>query len=887
MARARSLRTVGVVVAAVLAVVLVVSLVTVVVMVRRPLPSWSGEADVSGLDREVTVLRDANGVPHVYADTAEDLFAGQGYVHAQDRFFEMDLRRHITAGRLSELVGANPDALAADRVIRTLGWRHVAEQEEALLDPDSRRYLQAYADGVNAYLRDRSPSELSVEYTVLGAQVDLPRVEEWDVVDSLAWLKAMAWDLRGNYDDEMGRALAFGAIGDVARVEELWPPYPTERHAPILPDAGVADDDAADDDADDDAAATGPAARADTAAAQAAALAAAQPALQAASEALDAVPALVGTGDGIGSNSWVVSGEHTETGAPLLANDPHLGPSVPSTWYQVGLHCTQVDEQCPFDVSGYSFSGLPGVIIGHTAEIAWGFTNLGPDVTDFWLERVAGDTYLRDGQQLPVQTRTEVIKVAGADDVELKVRSTGHGPIISDVLQDVAALGTRAPLPEDSPVQGTGFEVALQWTALEPGRTAQAVFALNAATTWEEFRAAAELFEVPSQNLVYADTDGNIGYQAPGRIPIRPSGSQLGKADGTWPRPGWDSSWDWTGYIPFDELPSVLNPPEGFIVTANQAVVGPEYPYHLTDDWAYGYRSQRIRAAIEEAIGSGRRLGVTDMQALQLDTRNGFAPVLVPALLAATLPVSDSMSVEQRNFTREAVDLLRDWDYSQDADSAAAAYFNAVWRQLLERTFADELPGGVRPDGGDRWFEVVGALLQERDSTWWDDQTTPTILENRDTIIEQSLHAARAELTARLGKDPEEWQWGRLHTLQLQHNPLGGSAVPGPVRGLFNPDPVQLGGGSSIVNATGWDASAEDYRVTWVPSMRMVVDLGDLDRSTWIDLTGVSGHPWSGHYTDQLDLWADGEQLPWPFSPDAVRAAAEHELTLRPRDGGP
>ncbi|MFP5334104.1 MAG: penicillin acylase family protein [Actinomycetes bacterium] len=869
MARLTSLRTVVLVLASVLAVVLVVSLVTVVVMVRRPLPSWSGSADLREvLDADVTVLRDERGVPQIWADSADDLFAAQGYVHAQDRFFEMDLRRHVTAGRLSELVGQNSDALGADRVVRTLGWRRVAEQEWALLEPTTRGYLQAYADGVNAYLADRSPSELSLAYTVLGLQVDLDRIEPWDPVDSLAWLKAMAWDLRGNYDSEMGRALAFGAIGDVNRVEQLWPAYPYDRHAPIL---GPVTDDAG--------GALAPASRADEAR-----LTAAQPALEAVDRALATLPDLLGSGEGLGSNSWVVSGEHTTSGKPLLANDPHLGPSVPSVWYQVGLHCTEVGAECPFDVSGFGFSGLPGVVIGHNADIAWGFTNLGPDVTDFWLERVAGDTYLRDGQQLPLETRTEVIEVAGAPDVEIEIRSTVHGPILSDAVQPVAAVGSRAPVPEDSPVQGTGFEVALQWTALEPGRTAEAVFALNTASSWDEFRSAASLFEVPSQNLVYADTEGNIGYQAPGKIPVRPPGTAPGRADGTWPRPGWDSSWDWTGYVPFEDLPSVLNPEEGFVVTANQAVAGPDYPYVLTDDWAYGYRAQRIRDALTAATEGGAKVDADGMRALQLDSSNRFAPVLVPVLLAATLPVSESMSVEQRDFTRDAVELLRDWDYEQEPDSAAAAYFNAVWAELLDLTFSDELPVGTRPDGGDRWFEVVRVLLQERDSIWWDDQTTPTVLENRDQVIERALHNARLELTSRLGKDPERWEWGRLHSLHLEHSPLGGETVPDPVRALFNPDPVPLGGGTAIVNANGWDASTGSFRVTWVPSMRMVVDLGDLDASTWVDLTGISGHPWSGHYDDQLEVWAAGEQLAWPFTREAVEAAAEHRLTLR---GGP
>ena len=880
------MRNVALVVGAVVAVALLVSTVAFVTLVRRPLPDYSGEVTLPGLSAEVTVLRGEHGVPQIYAATATDLFAAQGYVHAQDRFFEMDYRRHVASGRLSELVGDDDDAIAADSVIRTMGWRRVAEQELALLEPESRDYLDAYADGVNAYLRGRSPSQLSLAYTVLGVDVELDRIEEWDPVDSLAWLKALAWDLRANYEDEMGRALAFGAIGDVARVEQLWPHYPYEQHLPIVPDAAGAA-----------AAVTGPARLdADQArlhadqgrlhADQGQALAEAQAGLASAAAALTAVPTLVGTGEGVGSNSWVVAGEHTETGEPLLANDPHLSPGMPSIWYQAGLHCTEIGPECPFDVAGFGFSGFPGVFIGHTSDVAWGFTNMGADVTDFFLERISDDegTYLRDGEQVPLETRVETIRVAGGTDVEITVRSTVHGPVLSDVLPALGAVGASAPVPTGSPRATGGYDVALSWTALEPGRSADAVFAMNRATGWEEFRQAAALLEAPAQNIVYADTEGNIGYQAPGRIPIRVGGGVLGQGEGTWPRLGWSSEWDWQGWIPFEDLPSVRNPEEGFIVAANQAVVGPDYPYLLTQDWDNGYRSQRIRTVLTDLIAGGEKISRDEMAALQVDSRNVFAPVLVPALLAATLPVSETMTAEQRGFTREAVELLRGWDHSQPPDSAPAAYYNAVWAQLLTLTFADELPVAVLPRGGDRWYEVVRGLLQDRESVWWDDQTTPSVVENRDQVIQRALHDARLELTSRLGKDPERWQWGRLHTLRLEQSPLGGDRIPDPVRGLFNPDVVQLGGGTDAVLATAWDASSGDFRVTAVPSMRMVVDLGDLDASTWVDLTGVSGHPWSGHYADQLDEWTRGRQLPWPFTAEAVRAAAEDELTLRPPD---
>jgi penicillin G amidase len=853
----------------VVALVLTISLTA---LVRRPLPDYSGSVELPGLGAEVQVLRDDEGIPQVYAEDPVDLFRAQGYVHAQDRFFEMDFRRHMTSGRLAELVGDDEDAIEADRVVRTLGWRRVAEAELPLLTPETREYLQAYADGVNDYIGERSPSELSVAYTVLGTSVDLERIEPWEPVDSLAWLKAIAWDLRANYKQELGRALAYGAVGDEDKVAQLYPDYPVARNAPILPLGETFG-----------SALAGPA-RADEVLA---ALDPAESALRATQAALDAVPALLGAGEGTGSNSWVVSGAHTATGKPLLANDPHLAPSLPSIWYQVGLHCTTVDHACPFDVAGFSFSGLPGVVIGHNADIGWGMTTLPADVTDFFLERVNGDTYLRDGAQVPLDVRTEEIKVAGAPSRTITIRSTAHGPVLSDVVPGVREAGRSTLVPPNAPIQGSGYEVSLAWTALTPGRTADAIFALNSATDWDDFRAAAELFEVPAQNLVYADTKGNIGYQAPGRIPIRQPGTLPGQQDGTWPRAGWNSSWDWAGYIPFDELPRVLNPDEGIVVAANQAVTGPGYPYLLTRDFDYGYRSQRIRTVLEGWIADGHDISAEDMTTLQLDTYNSFAATLVPVLLATSLDDGTSVPPEARAFTREAVELLRDWDYREDADSAAAAYYNAVWSNLLRLTFADEPRGAVQAEGGGRWFEVVGALLQDPESSFWDHKGTPTVVEQRDQIIGQALYEARLELTAHLGKDPASWQWGALHQLSLEAKPLGAESLPGPVRWLFNADSVRVGGGSSLVNANGWDASVPgNYEVNHVPSMRMVLDLGDLDASRWVDLTGVSGHPWSPHYGDQTDDWADGRTFGWPFFRKAVEDAESDTLILEPAPEG-
>ncbi|GAB3693251.1 penicillin acylase family protein [Angustibacter aerolatus] len=849
MPRLAVVRRAVVVVVAALVVVAVVVAVAVTAGVRRSLPDRGGQVAVPGLGAQVTVRRDDQGVPQVYADSALDLFAAQGYVTAQDRFFEMDYRRHVTAGRLAELVGDDPSAIEADRVTRTLGWRRVAEQELPMLSTATRSYLQAYADGVNAFVNGRSPSQLGVEYGLLDLQLPDYRVEPWTPVDSLAWLKAMAWDLKGNYADELTRARLASTLSN-RRIAKLYPRYPSD-HAPIV---------RADDLQSESATSATTTASADD---QSASALPGQDALRRVRQALDAVPSLLGSGDGLGSNAWVVSGAHTTTGRPLLANDPHLGLQVPSTWYQIGLHCRSVTAQCPFDVAGFTFSGLPGVVIGHNARVAWGFTNLDPDVTDFYLERVDGDQVEVDGGTEPLTTRQETLRVRGGADVALTVRSTRHGPILSDVISGVAAAG-RQPRGDDQ--DDAQYDVSLAWTALTPGRTADAVFAIDRATDWTSFRAAARLFDVPSQNMVYADVDGHIGYQAPGRIPVRQSGS-----DGTVPVPGWLSRYDWKGTVPFEQLPTVLDPAEGFVVTANQQVTDAPEPF-LTADWGYGYRSQRIRDLITQRLQRGR-ISPADMSAIQLDQRNPLAATLVPLLLQVDL--SDDP------FTAEAQRLLRGWDHRQQPDSAPAAYYNAVWRNLLRLGFDDELPADLAADGGERWFEVVRRLLDSKSDAWWDNRATPGAVENRDEILRQALVAGRLELTRSLGKDPSKWQWGRLHRLELHHPVLGGSGVPAPVRSLVNLDGVAVGGGTGLVDATGWDA-ASGYQVVAGPSMRMVVDVGRFDDSTWVNLTGASGHPFDAHYDDQLGHWVAGRSYPWPFTEAAVRSATDDEQQLTP-----
>ncbi|WP_405854299.1 penicillin acylase family protein [Streptomyces sp. NBC_00090] len=872
--------------------------------VRASFPQTTGEIRLDSLSADVEVKRDANGVPQIYADNETDLFRAQGYVQAQDRFYEMDVRRHVTAGRLSEMFGEGQ--VETDSFLRTLGWRRVAQQEyDTVLSAETKKYLQAYAEGVNAYLKDRAPEDISVEYAALSFTNDYA-IEPWTPVDSVAWLKAMAWDLRGNMQDEIDRSLMTSRLS-ASQIKELYPAYPYALHQPIM-DKGAVDEstgtfDPAAEAGEGDGATTGDtpgtgpggsSGSSDGIGSQLGAL----------SEVLDGIPALLGpNGNGIGSNSWVVSGKYTTSGKPLLANDPHLAPQLPSLWYQMGLHCRSVSATCRYDVAGYTFSGMPGVIIGHNDKIAWGLTNLGADVTDLYLEKIGPDGYLVDGKVKPFKSREEVIKVAGGEDRKITVRSTDRGPLVSDRNSELEKVGQKAPVGNAAPDRGTGYGVSLQWTALQPGKSMDAIFALDRAKDFTTFRAAAKNFEVPSQNLVYADTAGHIGYQSPGKIPQRTKG------EGTLPAPGWDSSYRWKGYIPFEQLPYEYDPERGYVVTANQAVIDEKtYPDLLTKDWGYGSRSQRINDLIESKIKDGGKISPDDMRTMQTDNRSEIATLLNPLLLK--IDISDP-------YVREAQKLLEGWDYTQEPDSAAAAYFNAVWRNVLKLAFGNKLPKELRvegdcitvrpadatgpvdeqnklvrecgqrdpdsaqPDGGDRWYEVVRPLLKQEDSEWWTTagSRTDAATETRDQLLARAMKDARWELTAKLGKDISTWSWGRLHQLTLKNQTLG-TAGPGLVQQLLNRGPWNLGGGEAAVDATGWNA-AGGYEVIWVPSMRMVVNVGDWDRSRWVNLTGASGHAFDSHYTDQTDTWAKGELFDWAYGKAAVDAATKDTLVLK------
>lgn len=808
--------------------------------VRRSFPQVRGVLQVAGLKGEVEVLRDDLGVPHIYASSRHDLFFAQGFTHAQDRFWQMDFWRHIGAGRLSEMFGEGQ--VDTDKFLRSLGFERLADEEWANVGSQSREILESYVAGVNAYLDTHSPAEISLEYAILPLQNSSYEIEPWSPVDTLMWSKVMAWDLGANMEAEITRAVIGKTVGP-ERVDQLFPPMPEDR--PVIIESGQ---------------------EATTNRTSVSVPDEAIPALLSANAGIELLAGVTGGGfEGVGSNNWVVGGEMTETGLPLLANDTHLGIQMPSIWYENGLHCVAATS-CQLDVVGYSFAGSPGVIIGHNGHHAWGVTNQAADTQDLFIERVNPDDpsqYEVDGDWVDFESRTETLRVAGREDVVYEVRSSRHGPVISGTFLDEGEFdgSSVAEIPDE-------YVVALAWKALEPSTIIDAFIGINFATSHDEFMEAVDQWDIAPQNLVYADVEGNIAYRATGDIPIRASG------DGRYPIPGWTSEYEWVGSVPQEEMPRMLNPPQGYIESANQPILRPGSTPVIGIDGAYGYRAQRI---IDMILATDSH-DVVSMQQMQKDTADGSAEFLVPRLLAIDPGDDDTVA--------EIQELLEGWAaeeaYQASGESSGAAVYMAVWRQLLGNTFHDELPEDYQPGGGSRWFEVVRRLLESPDDLWWDDVTTPET-EPMEKVLIDSMRDAHQELTDLLGADPENWSWGALHLANFESQTFGQSGIA-PIEWLFNRTaPPRVGGSESIVNAVGWD-TATSYVVDWVPSQRMVVDLADLDASTFVHTTGQSGHAFHENYDSMIEMWVDGEHGPMPWTRSRVESLAVDRLTMVPSE---
>jgi penicillin G amidase len=745
---------------------------------RLSLPQTTGEIDVAGIAAPVEILRDRHGIAHIFAASEADAQFALGFVHAQDRLWQLEMNRRIGSGRVAELVGAA--ALDTDRFLRTLGVRRVAEANVRHLDADTRKILSAYAAGVNAFLATKPV--LPLEFWLLRAAP-----EPWSEVDTAAWAKMMAWDLGGNWRSELLRLQLARRLPSAA-IEQFLPAYPGDTPPP-LPD------------------------------------------LRELYGGMEKQPAQVSEAQSIigASNSWVVSGAHTASGKPLLANDPHLGLSAPNIWYLAQLHAPGLDA------IGATLPGMPGIVIGRNARIAWGATNTGPDVQDLYLERLDGRT---------LSARQETIKVKGAEDVQITVRVSRHGPVISDALQSALDATPR------------GYALAMAWTALaEDDASLAALVRLGRARDWHEFVEATKSLHAPQQNLSYADVEGNIGFIAPARVPVRkPQNALRGLA----PAPGWDVRYDWDGYIPFDELPRALNPSAGAIVTANHKIVPAGYRHHITDEWDVPYRARRIEDLLKEV----KAHDVASFRRMQMDAVSLAAREMLPLMLSIR---SDA----------EVVRRLAAWDGAMAADRSEPLIFDAWWRELARAVYADELG----PAFAGRWrprVEFMKKVLEEK-SAWCNDVRTPRI-ESCDELLNLSLDKALADVHRRYGDDAV---WGSAHEARLRHRPF--SRVAG-LNHVFDIR-VPSAGGSYTINRgeMDWGDEAEPFANRHASSLRAIYDLGDPQASVFIMPGGQSGNPLSAHYRDLAPLWARGEYLPMISDRKRLESLGLQRLVLKPR----
>jgi penicillin amidase len=782
----------------------------------RAHPAHDGTLRLPGLKADVLIERDAQGIPSIRAQSLEDALYGLGVVHVQDRLWQMEVHRRIGAGRLAEAFGA--PALNNDRFLRALGVRRAAQAQWERASPASRSALQAYTDGVNAALR-QAVGARPPEFLVLGI-----RPEPWTPVDSLAWAVMMAWDLGGNWTTEMQR-LRLSARLPRERIDEFLPPYPGD--APLA----VRD----------------------------------YPALYrelglnagSVRQAWLQLPELAPPSgiEGTGSNNWVLAGSRTTTGKPLLANDPHLGLNTPALWYFARL-------QAPgLDVAGATMPGLPGVVLGQNARLAWGFTNTGPDVQDLYIEEVVPSEparYRTPGGTEPFEVFEETIRVRGGQDVRLKVRRTRHGPVISDAGTLADAIGARHVL-------------ALRWTALDADNDAMAAsLTMMRAQSADAFVRAAQGWIAPMQNMVVADADGAIAFVAAGRVPLRGPDNDL---RGLAPAPGWDARYDWVGWVPAAETPREKDPPRGWIATANQRVHDAGYPHFITSDWSLPYRQQRI----EQLLQGQPRHSIEDLARQQADVKSLAAPRLLPWLQRA------ASSGSPHQLAASARQALQGFDGTMAHDRAAPLIFWAWQRALARAVLADEAGAPLfdRSFSGRTFQDTLEGILTRDDAWWCDDKSTP-VAETCAQQVDRALASALDELSSRFGADVSKWRWGDAHRVHAEHRPFSNVGALAPLFHLS----VPVGGDTYTVNAMRvglGEPEARRYRTTHGPSLRALYDVGDRSRSRVMHSSGQSGLPWAGAYRAFLLPWSEGAYVPlWPVGPEARRGGT---LLLKPAGG--
>jgi penicillin amidase len=757
----------------------------------------------------IEIVRDAEAVPHIFAKSANDAYFALGFAHAQDRLWQLEMHRRIASGRLAEILG--PNALDTDRFLRTLGVRHNAEAILPNLTPAAQASLRAYADGINAYLRQRH-GPLPPEFVITGT----PAPELWQPADSIAWETMMAWDLGTNWSQELMRMRLAQKLS-LAQINEIMPPYPGD---PVL------------------------ATRDYTGLYRSLAGTVAQ---------LSAVAAIAPSShvEGMGSNNWVVSGARTASGKPLLANDPHLGMTAPALWYLAHLSAPGLNAV------GASMPGLPGIVLGHNDRVAWGFTNTASDVQDLYIERVNPANprqYQTPDGWADFGMRSETIRVKGQPDVQLLVRSTRHGPVISGAL----------PLLDRTALDARTHVIAFAWTALRPDdRSLQGALGFNTANNWEQFLAAARDFSSPQQNVVYADVDGNIGFVAPGRVPVRGPANDL---HGLAPAPGWEARYDWQGFVPFEALPQRFNPASGRVVTANHKIVDPGYQPFLTSEWSLPYRADRINAMLDAQSAAHAPFSVPSFQAMQYDHVSLAALDLLPI-------VRGTQARTQRGV--DAMKLLATWNGGMDVDRPEPLIFNAWMREFSRRLLLAPLGADLMRDYFDQRNAqpmLIDVLKNPHGQGHWcnvpADGALPAAADCK-ALLAVTLETTLDALEKRYGGAPGSWRWGKAHYVVMEHRPFG--KVPA-LSSWFDIE-LPVPGDTYTVNVGRYSFKddVQPFASRHAAGLRAVYDLSNLDASRFIQSSGQSGNVLSRLYAQYAHRWSAGQTFMIPTQ----RATAE------------
>lgn len=777
------------------------------IIIRKSWPKINGKITINGIQEPVEIIRDKFGVPQIYAKNYKDLLFSQGYVHAQDRLWQMEIDRRLCKGTFSEFIGSA--TIDLDRYMRTIGLYRGAVQSYEILDPTTKEYLNAYASGVNAFINS-SKNHLPIEYTIFGF-----KPEPWTPIDTIAWTNMLSLQMGLNFNLEILYAEVLSKLG-IDRAKQLFP-SPSENTPPIISSQ---------------------------------------------TELYQSFKSIENNNDNDfsivagrfgksfsnwGSNNWVVDKNHSESSSAFLCDDTHLGLMMPSAWYENGLHCGD------YDCIGFSLPGVPYIIMGHNNYIAWGITNLDPDVQDLYIEKLDNSkeptTYEYKGKKLNIEVINENIPVKGGDSVNLKIYFTVHGPIINNIFKG---------LKEAEPT-------ALRWTLYEGSEAFKSLILLNHAKNWDEFKKSLIHWDTLSQNFVYADVKGNIGYQAAGKIPIRNKNHK-----GNLPVPGWSGEYEWLGYIPFEKLPSIYNPSKGIIATANNRVMD-NYPYQICSEHFSGYRIQQI----DKLLNSKEKFSIKDMQKFQTDVYSLAAEGLRPYFI--NIKTTDE-------FQEKILKYLKDWDLNMDIDSIGATIFETWYIKTIENVIGDELSDIKDNYLRSTWIQkdvpMLARWMKDRNNLWFDDINTSEI-ENREDIIYRSFVDAIKILIEKFGKNPENWKWGKVHKTTLVHLPIGqsGNKI---LEKIFN-IVIEAPGGNSTINQSMYYRWGPPFAVFHGTSQRMIIDTGNFDNMLVINSTGQSNHVFHPNRGDMVPLYQKGEYHSLLNSRDKILEIKKNVLILIPK----